>query len=182
MLTKKVKTIDTIFFEEYMYPYSRNSLKLVAALSCIVFSLPAYAVCPSEPTAQRFSLNGAEVVDAATGLVWARCSIGQGWVGNGCSGTPAQYTHEQALEIAKSTNGWRLPNVKELASIIDRGCFQPAIDTVAFPSSGGVYWTSSPFNGAGGPGAWLVDFVYGYASYYIYRSLLLNIRLVRSTQ
>lgn len=105
----------------------------------------AIAACPSIPTAQRFTLNGTEVSDSRTGLVWARCSIGQSWTGTTCSGTASTFPHEDALAVAEATSGWRMPNVKELFSLIDDGCMNPALDAVAFPgTSNGPYWSTTP--------------------------------------
>jgi len=108
----------------------------------------------------RFSVSadGAEVTDARTGLVWRRCSAGRVFDGSTCTGSIATYTHEQALAYAKAQTGWRLPNVKELSSIVDR----PSIDPVAFPEILDLlYWTSSPL--AGSPdNIWVVHFGLGY--------------------
>jgi len=45
--------------------------------------------------------------------------LGQTWAnaGSSCTGTASTYTHEQAPAYAKTQTGWRLPNVKELASL-----------------------------------------------------------------
>lgn len=128
----------------------------------------------------RFSVSadGAEVTDARTGLVWRRCSAGQVFDGSACTGTAATYTHEQALTYAKGQTGWRLPNVKELSSIVDSERAHPSIDPVAFPATPAwYYWSSSPL--AGFPGyAWVVYFDYGVVNgssrNYTYR-----VRLVR---
>lgn len=112
----------------------------------------------------RFSISadGAEVTDARTGLVWRRCSAGQVSDGSTCTGTAATYTHAQALAYAKSQSGWRLPNVKELTSIVDRERLDPSIDPVVFPgTSASLFWTSSPL--ASNPGlVWSVYFYGGY--------------------
>ncbi len=65
---------------------------------------------------------------------------------------------------------WRLPNVKELLSIVDYGRFNPSIDPVFGPTAGGFtrvrYWSSTswaayyPENNA-----WGVDFSDAYAHY-----------------
>jgi hypothetical protein len=54
---------------------------------------------------------------------------------------------------------WRLPNVRELQSIVDYGRSIPSIEP-GFGASSGWYWSSTRF--AGNPdGAWYVDFGYG---------------------
>ena len=92
-----------------------------------------------------YSTDGAEVIDSKTGLTWRRCNEGLAWNGNTCAGTALRFTHEQALAHAQTQAGWRLPNVKELQSIVDRSRSDPAIDTIAFPGTPSWgHWTSSP--------------------------------------
>lgn len=112
----------------------------------------------------RFSIgqDGAEVTDNQTGLIWRRCSEGQTFSAGICSGSAAAFTHEAALLRATSQNGWRLPNVKELSSIVDRNRENPSIDIAAFPSTPGSYfWSSSPNVGNAGT-AWFVYFRHGF--------------------
>lgn len=71
-------------------------------------------------------------------------------------------THAGALSYAAGQNGWRLPNVKELANLADKGCSSPAIDATVFPYTvASYYWTSSPFV-ADSNSAWIVDFSNGF--------------------
>jgi hypothetical protein len=128
-------------------------------------ALWAQAACPTWPTAARFTLDGAEVTDRRTGLVWARCSVGQSWNGNTCMGSAISLTHEAALQHAASQSGWRLPSVKELATLADKGCLNPAIDVAAFPgTTSWYYWSSSPYAGDNSL-AWSVTFSGGVVSY-----------------
>ncbi|MEE9446948.1 MAG: DUF1566 domain-containing protein [Arenicellales bacterium] len=61
-------------------------------------------------------------------------------------------------------NDWRVPNLKELDSIVHLGTTNPAVDTGYFPNTeSSVYWSSSPrvnhiFV------AWNVNFDYGFGS------------------
>jgi hypothetical protein len=113
-----------------------------------------------------YSVDGTEVTDRKTGLVWQRCSAGQSWSATTtCTGTAATYTHEAALSFAKTQTGWRLPNVKELSSITDKTRSNPAIDVTAFPATPSyVYWTSTPFAGDA-LSAWCVNFYLGNVNY-----------------
>lgn len=122
--------------------------------------------------------SGTEVTDTKTGLTWQRCSAGQSWNGSTCTGSAATYTHEQALAYAKTQTGWRLPSVKELSSLADKGRSNPVIDTTAFPATASDwYWTSSPV--VGDPDyAWFVSFGYGVVDYNL-RSNTYHVRLVR---
>lgn len=107
-------------------------------------ALPALADCPSSAPG-RFVPNGAKVTDMKTGLVWARCSVGQYWDGTTCSGQVKGMNLQSALAYAADQEGWRLPNAKELFSIVDKGCVNPAIDEQIFPNTKeDMYWTSTP--------------------------------------
>jgi hypothetical protein len=143
---------------------------------------------PVVASAQPFviSSDGNEVTDQKTGLIWRRCSEGMAWNGSTCAGTASTFTHEAALQYAatqaNSTGiAWRLPNIKELASIADISRSNPAIDPAAFPATPtNSFWSSSP-NVGYGTDAWYVHFSYGYTHYdYRYRSY--HVRLVRAGQ
>ena len=118
-------------------------------------------------TAQdRFSYSGNEVLDSKTGLIWQRCTVGKVFTGNTCSGTALVFTHEAALVHARINSGslgWRLPNIKELSSIVDLSRISPAIDILAFPGTpqnNSYFWSSTPdprFEYS----AWVVDFGIG---------------------
>ncbi len=126
-----------------------------------------------------YSSNGAEVTDAQAGLVWRRCSEGQIWSAGICSGTPTTFTHEQALAYARTQTVWRIPNVKELSSLVDTSRFNPAIDGNAFPlTPSALYWSASPDVRLPSL-AWTVDFgLGGVVSNNRYSSTVL-LRLVR---
>ena len=95
------------------------------------------------------------VTDTTTSLMWKRCSEGQS--GSNCSGTANTSTWQEALQIPANINtqggfagysDWRLPNLKELASLIEERCYNPAINISYFPSlptsSSSAYWSSTP--------------------------------------
>ncbi|KJV05076.1 DUF1566 domain-containing protein [Methylocucumis oryzae] len=104
--------------------------------------------------ATRFtaSSDGQEVTDNKTRLIWRRCSEGLTWNGATCTGTLQFYNYESALtravtEASASSKAWRLPNIKELASISDIARNpDPAIDLAVFPGTPSErYWASTPF-------------------------------------
>jgi hypothetical protein len=71
-------------------------------------------------------------------------------------------TYCEGLTLANQRD-WRLPNIKELGSIVDRSQFSPSIDTTVFPgtqSSG--YWSSTTFVRYAASNAWSVNFYRGY--------------------
>lgn len=100
------------------------------------------------------SPEGTEVTDTLTGLIWQRCSAGMVWNNESqtCNGTATLFGWEDALGYAKAhrEGGWRLPNAKELASILDPDTASPAIDQLAFPNTpqwGFLVSTAIKFNG-----------------------------------
>jgi len=151
---------------------ARRALQFLVAAALLLVTAAAWG----QP---RFSISvgGTEVTDHRTGLVWQRCSAGQSYTGGVCTGAAAALTHEQAQVHARSQPGWRLPNVKELSSLVDEMGSSPSIDP-SFPQTPSVaFWTSSPRAGAPGV-AWYVDFGDGGAFYYS-RNLAVRLRLVR---
>ena len=135
--------------------------------------------------AQRFTVNGSETFDTLTGLTWQRCTLGQTYSANTCINNANQYTHAQALEAASINSGslgWRLPNVKELLSIVDTTITNgiPIADPSAFPytnSSSFPYWTSTVNNDSAY--AYTVGFSLGTISKTLRTSPSPLIRLVR---
>jgi hypothetical protein len=66
---------------------------------------------------------------------------------------------------AQSQTGWRLPNIKELTSLANRGTYYPAMDTTAFPGTpaDSWYWSSTP-DSSGAGRVWIVSFINGSVS------------------
>ncbi len=98
----------------------------------------------------RFVDNGdGTVIDNCTGLMWQKQSA------------PGEYTWQGALQFCNGLElaghrDWRLPNVRELQSIVDYGRFAPAIDSV-FIAFSSWYWSST--SGTVSPDhAWAVHF------------------------
>ncbi len=54
--------------------------------------------------------------DPKTGLVWQRCSVGQTWNGNTCTGVAKNLFSSNFKQL--ELNGWRVPSVRELATLI----------------------------------------------------------------
>lgn len=137
-------------------------------------------------TATRFSFNGGEVTDKRTGLIWRRCAEGMVYRGGTCKGTASTFTHEQALQHAKSEasrvgKAWRVPEKDELTSIMDKSYSNPMIDPTAFPATPvEAFWSASPYVGDSG-NAWFVKFGDGYAAY-DNRGYDSYVRLVRAGQ
>jgi hypothetical protein len=111
------------------------------------------SIAATTPT-NRFTINNdGTVIDTQTGLTWKRCSEGQS--GIDCNiGNANSYTWQGALKQVQNVNdnggfagykNWRLPNIKELSSIIEYQCSDPSINLVVFPNTSSFgYWSSSP--------------------------------------
>jgi hypothetical protein len=128
------------------------------------------------------------VVDTKTGLMWMRCPLGYTWDTNTCTRDEkktAEFTWPDAVAAAGNHTSfagyqdWRLPNRKELASIVEGACFDPAINLSIFPSTEAKgYWSSTP-NNFNPDFAWAVNFINGdHVS--TSRTNLFGVRLVRS--
>lgn len=113
--------------------------------------------------------SGDEILDPKTNLVWKRCSVGQAWDGATCNGEVESHRYEDAQKLAPE--GWRIPTVRELASLIycssestqsetdpdgkgnikhscDGNYSTPTIRTSAFPQTLDFgYWSASPYVG-----------------------------------
>ncbi|MCX7556906.1 DUF1566 domain-containing protein [Xanthomonadaceae bacterium JHOS43] len=105
----------------------------------------------------------AVVTDTRTGLMWKQCREGQS--GATCTGTASTMTWSAALTAAGASThagfgDWRLPNAIELQSLVESGCYGPAINTTMFPnpvSTTSQVWSSST-SALDASGAWYVDF------------------------
>jgi hypothetical protein len=156
-----------------------KQIRSFGAVGAVVFTTAL--ACPAWATLVP---NGAEVTDTSTGLTWRRCAEGQAWTGSTCSGTPTAYTVDQALVAAQAQatstgSAWRLPNVRELSSVVDLTTTNPAINTAAFPNTqSAIYWTSTPYI-ASLVLVWGVNFSDGNLDPFTYRGTSYAIRLVR---
>lgn len=106
------------------------------------------------PTTQFVDMGNGSVLDLQTGLIWAQCSVGQIYRDGQCLGEANDYASEyDALnEVSKlygsylGQSGFRMPNVKELASIIERQCSSPSINLTVFPDTpNATYFTNTPY-------------------------------------
>lgn len=137
------------------------------------------------PAEDFLVLSGDEVLHQPTNLVWQRCAVGQTWDGSACTGEATRFDWQSALQYAHQASqedllGWRLPNVKELASITERLCVRPSVNTSIFHATpADDFWTSTPST-QDPDRAWVVAFFN--ASHAIKRKdRFVYIRLVRTS-
>ncbi|MGR8934918.1 MAG: Lcl C-terminal domain-containing protein [Gammaproteobacteria bacterium] len=169
----------------------QKKISLCTAVLWMAASAQAQQVCQpnireTTPIAQFVvdSVAGT-VLDTRTGLMWKRCAEGRS--GNHCEQDVfAVYTWQEALQAAAASRyagypDWRLPNAKELESLVEEKCRLPSINLAVFPNEpGDWYWSSSPFSQYDDY-AWRVSFEEGDA-YYNVRHSQLAVRLVRDAR
>jgi hypothetical protein len=133
----------------------------------------------------RYTVNrDGTVTDKTTGLVWKRCSEGQG--GADCeNGRAATYSWREANALAAASDfsgskAWRLPTVRELGTLLEYQCTMPAINLTVFPATPATnFWTTTQYAGYVN-GAWNINFndgVHDNSS----KNYRLYVRLVRGT-
>ncbi len=118
------------------------SVQLVVA-DCVDFDA-------QQDLVSRFKVNQGLVTDTKTKLTWQRCSLGTTWsVDNICTGEVDYMSLSSAKDFALSFNdGWRVPTINELYSIVEPQCINPALNTAVFPNvkemdEGAPYWSIS---------------------------------------
>ena len=114
---------------------------------------------------QRFTDNAnGTVTDNLTGLIWlknANCFGAKTWADalNDCNTLAGGAC---GLTDGSQTGDWRLPNLRELQSLVDYGRYNPTFPEV-HPFSGlvaGRYWSSTTYD-MYSPDAWRVNFYFG---------------------
>lgn len=137
------------------------------------------------------------VSDPQTGLMWKKCVEGRSYnsITNGCSdinNASTVFSWDGALIHAGFVNSglvgerfsffnWRVPNKKELHSIVERRCSNPSINESVFVTpSTATYWSSSVFSDDTSK-AWYVYFGTGNGNPRI-KSTNHHLRLVRYEQ
>ena len=94
----------------------------------------------------RFITSNDEVKDLVTNLTWKRCALGQIWNADEASCTGASLTFTWIQALSEAYDSWRLPNIKELHSIVEVSCRAPSINETIFPNTdSNNFWTASPY-------------------------------------
>jgi len=162
------------------------ALQARAVTTCAAGNPDTTSVAELTPTSAFVNHNDGTVTHTLTGLMWKQCVEGSS--GAGCAGgAPAIMIWSVALAaaVADTTAGhgdWRLPNKKELESIVESCGFQPAINQTLFPATpvSRSFWSSSS-RGPTPALAWAVGFDAGFTDGF-HKSAELYVRLVRGGQ
>jgi hypothetical protein len=109
------------------------------------------------PVTDLLDNNDGTVTDRSTGLIWQQKDdrTKRSWRDS------LTYCEGLELPAQSSQKDWRLPNIKELSTIIDRSKSNPALDTTFFPINDGnsyqVRWASTVLSAPNSSGAWFVN-------------------------
>lgn len=128
-------------------------MKSVIIILSLVISLWAACVTNLTPgsSVERFIDNeDGTISDNKTGLVWQKCNYGLEFFDGVCGGSTVVMTWSEALQNAQeyiddNDFTWRVPTIKELNSLIERSCVEPAMSEL-FDYEAGVaqrYWSST---------------------------------------
>ncbi|PCI45438.1 MAG: hypothetical protein COB41_01660 [Proteobacteria bacterium] len=143
------------------------------------------------PDSRYIDHQDGTVTDKKTTLMWKQCAEGQISAGGTCTGIPTLMPFATALTKDGSPfagySDWRVPNIKELASLTAPICYKSALNQTMFPNSysspttaGYVYWSSTVQVGGNGAGfPWRAGNVDGAVLGGNGASLPASVRLVR---
>ncbi len=137
-----------------------NKIYIILMLALLVHGAAFGQECnnnmPVVTPNERFEDQGnGTVMDKNTSLVWKRCSEGQTYnsQSRNCEGEARLFVPNEALAFEENINNngfaghtdWRVPNVKELSSIVEPSCVNPAINIVIFRNTpSDHFWSSTP--------------------------------------
>ena len=98
--------------------------------------------------ANNFISRGYYVIDLSQKLEWMTCTVGMRWDQDKCAGVPIKVKLNQLDSIINQANKqlggfWRLPNRKELESLVCKDCNNVKINKLIFPDTPPEsFWTS----------------------------------------
>ena len=107
------------------------------------------AIKTTTPTSRFIITRQGTAIDKKTGLEWMRCAAGRTWNGAACAGGAISRNWQQALNLAEAAtfaghDDWRLPNLKELMSIVEVACTNPSLNAKVFFDPA-YYWSATTF-------------------------------------
>ncbi|MBX7201104.1 MAG: DUF1566 domain-containing protein [Rhodospirillaceae bacterium] len=99
----------------------RGDIAVATVIAALAYAPVAFgAACEDAVQPGRFVVQGDEVQDTKTGLTWQRCSVGQKFAGDACSGAVQAMTWDQAKRAGRG--GWRLPTLDEYNGLMMQPC------------------------------------------------------------
>lgn len=133
------------------------------------------------PTKRFIDNRNGTLTDPHHHLMWKKCLEGQN--GEYCHGDATYLPWESAIQQARAASnykfaghdGWRLPTLDELSSLVEHTCNNPASNLQVFPRMPSAGLWSSEQSGAN---AWSVDFGGG-KIYEVFKAGGKHVRLVR---
>lgn len=91
--------------------------------------------------------DSSQIRHTITSLEWQRCALGQTWeaANSRCAGRPQTVSWMQLGRLRpRFTDGWRLPTVAELVTIVEKCHPAPTINPQVFPNTpGALFWSAS---------------------------------------
>ena len=127
----------------------KNHFKLstLALALAATFTTPIFAEGLTLTAGEFIQNTDGTVTHTPTGLIWQACSVGQTWDGYDCTGTAKTYSFSDALKITSSfanQSDWRVPNIRELQTIVEYGTSKPATNGEIFPHTPVlIFWSKS---------------------------------------
>ena len=172
-----MKSFNTYVFDEILTRCFASKCATIAVAACLSVAAHAAQLCPANigplttPTS-AFTVNGdGTVTHTPTGLMWTQCNVGL--AGASCASpasvaAPTTFGWLPALSAAQSSTiggylDWRLPDIKELQTVIELNCFDLSINQTVFPgtvTSIRRTWSSTTL-ATNASLAWFVDFFDG---------------------
>lgn len=163
-------------------------LSTVLLPSAVASAQTCNSALPETAAIVNFEDHGnGTITDNYTGLMWQRCAVGL--TGTSCAtGSIQEMSWDTALQYVDTINtsggyagysDWRLPNIKELGTIVEYRCSNPAINTTIFPNTPSLwFWTLSP-DVVNANNSLIISFTDG-SNRNEYRPTMHPVRLVRS--
>ncbi len=135
-------------------------------------------ILPNNTPDDRYTIQGDVAFDTLTGLTWERFAMGRS-ADNWLSAQALLMDWDMAMQ--QGGDGWRLPSLDELQTLVSSSGQNPAINRHIFPDVGvngpWWYWSSTPYL-KDAAGAWAVHFGTG-GSGYVFPHKKGMVRLVR---
>jgi len=139
-----------------IYAFSIGFVAGLTSATCVAQECPE-GLLRTSPDSRFGIYDNGVALDRSTGLRWSRCLVGQTFSDNRCLGEPKLFDIRGYIGYMSTINEsydkdghmWRLPNIKELASIAERGCSDPAVNLQIFPDTPKRFaiYSSTPYAG-----------------------------------